>query len=58
MIPSHSEVQNKIPFQLASGCCFLTGSVKDKVVAHGRTVLQCFRQFFKTWVLLKSRSSA
>lgn len=31
MIPPHNEVQNKISFQLASGCCFLTGSVKGKV---------------------------
>lgn len=54
MIPPHTEVQNKIPLQLASGFCFLTGSVKDKVVAHGRIVLECLRQFFKTWVFLKT----
>lgn len=51
----HLTLQCKIPFQVASGCCFLTGTVKSRVTAREKS-FRCPLQLLKTWVSLKTSS--
>lgn len=52
----HLKLNYKITFQLESNYCFLTGSVNNNVTVHGRIVLDCVMQLFKTCLFLKRSS--